>query len=356
LYRRPPDFIIRAIAHTCSPATGAPPRLSYATAEGRVGARGVWRVERLLTGGVSSAIAAPTARSKSPALHQPDMRERFVFDQQQNILFINFAGLKIESREQVDEMEAIVHEVYGKHGRRFYAVVNYESTEIAPEIIDYYGERIKKLYDLYGIATVRYSSSGFTRSVLRYLGAAKDLESNIFATRAEAIRAIQEIESRSGAEIAASTWTALNPARSALGKLLAVWFAALVALIAIYSLSPRNSRAAALLVFLPAALVSAAILFVSVVKPLWRMEGFARRMVSGAAFDPLEIAGNDEVGRLALALNETATQLRRDIERLSGLYHISLLIGAGAEVSRVGELLTRKIARLLGAEICVILL
>jgi propionate CoA-transferase len=110
------------------------------------------------------------------------MRERFVLDRQQNILFIDFAGLKIESREQVDEMEEIVHEVYRKHGRRFYAVVNYEGTEIAPEIIDYYGERIKKLYDLYGIATVRYSSSGFTRSVLRYLGAAKDLESNIFAS------------------------------------------------------------------------------------------------------------------------------------------------------------------------------
>jgi hypothetical protein len=84
------------------------------------------------------------------------MRERFVLDQQQNILFINFAGLKIESQEQVDEMEEIVHRIYGTHGCRFYAVVNYEGTEIAPEIIDYYGERIKKLYDLYGIATVRY--------------------------------------------------------------------------------------------------------------------------------------------------------------------------------------------------------
>jgi signal transduction histidine kinase len=284
------------------------------------------------------------------------MRERFVLDQQQNILFIDFAGLKIESREQVDEMEEIVHGVYRKHGRRFYAVVNYERAEIAPEIIDYYGERIKKLYDLYGIATVRYSSSGFTRSVLRYLGAAKDLESNIFATRAEAIRAIQEIESRGGTEIAASAWTALNPARSALGKLLAVWIVALVALIAIHSLSSRISLPAALPVFLTATLVSAAILFGSVVKPLWRMENFARRMVSGGAFEPLEITGKDEVGRLALELNKTATQLRRDIERLSGLYHISLLIGAGAEVSRVGALLTRKIARLLGAEMCVILL
>jgi signal transduction histidine kinase len=284
------------------------------------------------------------------------MHERFVLDQQQNILFIDFTGLKIESHAQVDEMEEIVHGVYRKHGRRFYAVVNYEGTEIAPEIIDYYGERIKKLYDLYGIATVRYSSSGFTRSALRYLGAAKDLESNIFATRAEAIRAIHEIESRRGAEIAASAWTAVNPARSALGKLLAVWLTALVALIAIYSRSSRVSLIAALLVFLPAMLISAAIMFFTVVKPLWRMESFARRMVAGGAFEPLEITAGDDVGRLALALNETATQLRRDIERLSGLYHISLLIGAGAEVSRVCELLTRKIARLLGAEMCVILL
>jgi hypothetical protein len=76
------------------------------------------------------------------------MRERFELDQQRNILFINFAGLKIESHEQVGEMEEIVHGIYERHGRRFYAVVNYEGTEIAPEIIDYYGERIKKLYDL----------------------------------------------------------------------------------------------------------------------------------------------------------------------------------------------------------------
>jgi signal transduction histidine kinase/HAMP domain-containing protein len=163
------------------------------------------------------------------------MRERFALDQQQNILFINFAGLRIESREQVDEMEEIVEGVYSRHGRRFYAVVNYEGAEIAPEIIDYYG-------------------------------------------------------------------------------------------------------------------------FFNVVKPLRRLESFARRLVIGGAIEPLDVTSRDEVGRMALALDETAKQLRRDIERLSGLYHISLLIGAGAEVSRVGELLTRKVARLLDAEMCVILL
>ena len=58
MYRRSLDFIMRAIAHTCPPATGVPPRLSYGAAEGRAGARVVWRVERLLTGGAPSAVAA----------------------------------------------------------------------------------------------------------------------------------------------------------------------------------------------------------------------------------------------------------------------------------------------------------
>ena len=89
-----------------------------------------------------------------------------------------------------------MREILERRGRRAYAIVNYEGTEIAPEIIDYYGESIKELYDRYSLTTVRYSSSGLTRSVLRYLGAAKDLESNIFATREEAIRAIEELKNR----------------------------------------------------------------------------------------------------------------------------------------------------------------
>src|SRR5215210_1551318 len=139
------------------------------------------------------------------------MRDRFVLDRKENILFINFAGMRIESREQVDEFASLVRGAYESQGKRIYAIVNYEGTEIAPEIIDYYGERIKDLYDRYGLSTVRYSSSGFTRSMLRYLGAAKDLESNTFATREEAIRAIQELERRSLTDSRAPIRAVLSP-------------------------------------------------------------------------------------------------------------------------------------------------
>jgi PAS domain S-box-containing protein len=296
------------------------------------------------------------------------MRERFVLDRKENILFINFAGLKIERREQVDEMAGLVREAVELNGGRVYAVVNYEGTEIAPEIVQYYGERIKGLQDRFAMTTVRYSSSGLTRSMLRYLGAAFDLESNIFTTREDAIRAIQELEQRGPARMAVSPWAKLDPRRSLQAKLLLGWLAGFLFLLLIYaalvfqSTSQEQLRALhifgamSLVSLLIVALVGIIVLQAAVIRPLQQMDGLARSLLVGSAFEPVSTNSTDEVGNLARALNEAAQQLRRDIERLSGLYHISLMMGTGTEVSTICELLTRKIARLLGAEMCVILL
>jgi signal transduction histidine kinase len=253
-------------------------------------------------------------------------------------------------------------------GGRVYAVVNYEGTEIAPEIVQYYGERIKGLQDRYAMTTVRYSSSGLTRSMLRYLGAAFDLESNIFTTRAEAIRAIQELERRSPAQTVGPTWANLDPRRSIFGKLLLGWLAGFIVLLLAYGvmllqltdqaqLRPLQLFGTlAVAAMLLGALASAFVLRTAVIRPLRQMDALARGLVVGSAFEPVSVTSNDEVGHLARMLNEAARQLRRDIERLSGLYHISLMMGTGTQVSTICELLTRKIARLLGADMCVILL
>ncbi|MBI1762054.1 MAG: GAF domain-containing protein, partial [Acidobacteria bacterium] len=285
------------------------------------------------------------------------MRERFILDETRNILFINFAGLRIESRAQVEEMEQYVRTAYHQQGRRIYAVVNYEGTEIAPELIDYYGERIKGLHDRYGLATVRYSSSGFTRSMLRYLGAAQDLESNIFATRAEAIRAIQEIETHLQAATEDSRWTLFNPRRSLLAQLLAGWLALLMILLVAGVVTQISTGALMLaaLLWLGGATFTTAFHYFKVLRPVRQVERMTRQLATGSHYDPVTVAGQDEISRLAALLNETAGQLHSDIERLSGLYHISLLIGAGNDASRVCELLTRKVARLLGAEMCILL-
>lgn len=299
------------------------------------------------------------------------LRDRFLFDDEENILFIDFAGLRIETRAQVDETRRLVREILERRGRRAYAIVNYEGTEIAPEIVDYYGENIKELYDRYSLTTVRYSSSGLTRSVLRYLGAAKDLESNIFATREEAIRAIEELKNRSRRAKDVSPRSILNPRHSLVGKLLLGWSILLLGIVTAYFiggvwLGPeqlpmfRGMLTGAVVALVAAAVVTTAILLVSVIRPLRQLENLAGHLRSGGIIEPInatrKVNRQDEVGQLANTINEAALQLQQEIERLSGLYHISLMMGTGAEVSQICELLTRKIARLLGAEICVILL
>lgn len=296
-----------------------------------------------------------------------NLQDRFVFDSGENILFINLAELRIESRDQVDEICRVTARIIEEHGRRSYSIVNYESTEIAPAIMDYYGERIKELYDRYSLTTVRYSSSGFTRSVLRYLGAAKDLESNTFTTREEAIRAIQELKDRSRTGRKVPVHALFDPRQGLLGKLLIGWgllfvclfaayFAGRVWLAAEYQQSFKFAVASAILSLLATAIVSGAILIINVIRPLRQVEEVAARLSIGGIVEPMKVTRNDEVGQLARTINEAALQLQQDIERLSGLYHISLMMGTGTEVSQICELLTRKIARLLDAEVCVILL
>jgi PAS domain S-box-containing protein len=295
------------------------------------------------------------------------LRDRFVFDPEENILFIDLAGLRIETRDQVDETRQAVREILESRGRRAYAIVNYEGTEIAPEIVDYYGESIKELYDRYSLTTVRYSSSGLTRSMLRYLGAAKDLESNIFATREEAIRAIDELKNRSRIASRGSAGSVFDPRQSLVGKLAVGWLLLLLILALGYFIgrlwiSPehlnvfRSTLAGAAVSLLTAAVVSSVMLVITVIRPLGQIEELAGHLRFGTAIEPIKLNRQDEVGRLANTIHEAALQLQQEIERLSGLYHISLMMGTGAEVSQICELLTRKIGRLLGAEICVILL
>ncbi len=176
------------------------------------------------------------------------------------------------------------------------------------------------------------------------------------------------MESRSQVVARRSFWRLINPRRSVFGKLLLASLLLVAVLLGGYGvalalkLAPGQLRmiqlaaGAAILSALAAMLVAGLILSRTVLQPLRRMEGLAHCLVAGAVFEPVQTRSRDEVGQLARVFNEAAQYLRREIEWLSGLYHISLMMGSGTEVSQVCELLTHKVARLLRAEMCLILL
>ncbi|MEP6636669.1 MAG: hypothetical protein ABJB97_08070 [Acidobacteriota bacterium] len=80
-------------------------------------------------------LAEDGSSSFFPTVPQLQLRDRLVFDPGENTLFNDLAGLRIENREQGDEIYRVSSETLKSHGRRSYSIVNYEGPEIAPEIM-----------------------------------------------------------------------------------------------------------------------------------------------------------------------------------------------------------------------------
>jgi propionate CoA-transferase len=97
---------------------------------------------------------------------QIPLSSRFAYDNQQNILFINFERLKVATQADVDAIEREVDAHLQPIGHRVYAIVNYDSFELALAIEDAYAAMVKGLEERYYDGVSRYSTSSFLRAKL----------------------------------------------------------------------------------------------------------------------------------------------------------------------------------------------
>jgi propionate CoA-transferase len=94
------------------------------------------------------------------------LSSRFAYDDQQNIMFINFERLKVRSQADVDAIEREVDAHLRPIGHRVYAIVNYDHFELASEVEEAYAAMVKGLVDRYYDGVSRYTTSGFLRAKL----------------------------------------------------------------------------------------------------------------------------------------------------------------------------------------------
>jgi propionate CoA-transferase len=94
------------------------------------------------------------------------LADRLSYDEQQNILFINFERLAVRTSEDVAAIRAEVEARLARISHRVYAIVNYDSFELAPEVEDAYAQMVKGLVERYYDGVSRYSTSGFLRAKL----------------------------------------------------------------------------------------------------------------------------------------------------------------------------------------------
>ncbi|AMO25218.1 CoA-transferase [Ramlibacter tataouinensis] len=98
------------------------------------------------------------------------LHERFELDRDQQLLFINFEGLGIDSEADIEELEQIVHRilepVVTSSDRKVAVVVNYDNFSILPSLVDAYSAMVRRLTERFYTGVTRYGTVGFLKAKL----------------------------------------------------------------------------------------------------------------------------------------------------------------------------------------------
>ena len=94
------------------------------------------------------------------------LADRFSYDAQQKVFFVDFTGLSIRTIEDISRIKTAVAAILAPIGHKVDAVVNYDRMSIVPELMDAYIDGIKEIVATYYHGVTRYSANSFLRMKL----------------------------------------------------------------------------------------------------------------------------------------------------------------------------------------------
>jgi propionate CoA-transferase len=112
--------------------------------------------------------------------------QRFAYDPQQNLFFVNFERFSLRSRSEIRAIVRAVEQKLAPLGHRVYAIVNYDNFSILPELLDEYSAAVRGLVDRFYSGVSRYTTSGFLRMKLGEALKKRGVAPHIFESAAEA--------------------------------------------------------------------------------------------------------------------------------------------------------------------------
>jgi propionate CoA-transferase len=112
--------------------------------------------------------------------------QRFTYDPQQNLFFVNFERFSVRSRGDIRAIVKAVEDKLAPLGHRVYAIVNYDNFSILPELLDEYSAAVRGLVDRFYSGVSRYTTSGFLRMKLGEALERRGVAPHIFESAAEA--------------------------------------------------------------------------------------------------------------------------------------------------------------------------
>jgi propionate CoA-transferase len=120
--------------------------------------------------------------------------QRFTYDPQQNLFFVNFERFSVRSRAEIRAIVKAVEQKLAPLGHRVYAIVNYDNFSILPELLDEYSAAVRGLVDRFYFGVSRYTTSGFLRIKLGEALEKRGVAPHIFESAAEARSDLHNLE------------------------------------------------------------------------------------------------------------------------------------------------------------------
>jgi propionate CoA-transferase len=121
---------------------------------------------------------------------------RFSYDDESNILFLNFSRFKVRSLSDIERGKNKIRSIVEPLGHKVYAVVNYDGLEIGSDIEDAYLESIRELSERYYHGVTRFTTSAFMRAKLGEQLDQRGVAPHIFETEEEAKSAVRKTLNR----------------------------------------------------------------------------------------------------------------------------------------------------------------
>ncbi len=98
------------------------------------------------------------------------LTQRVTYQPNGRLLFIDFEGLYVADAGDIEEIERTVTERVRPLGHKVNVVVNYDHFTIRPELMDAYGEMVRRLEAAWYERITRYGASGFLKARLAGTG------------------------------------------------------------------------------------------------------------------------------------------------------------------------------------------
>ncbi len=141
---------------------------------------------------MDARIFLPGQMGLRDELTQLPIEARFSYDEEQNVLFLNFEGLEVKTPEMVAKLRECIRDIVEPLGHKVYAVVNYENFFLDRDVENLYLEAVTHVRDHYFLGVTRFTTSAFMHAKLRDSLEERGVAAHIFESLDEARKAVRE--------------------------------------------------------------------------------------------------------------------------------------------------------------------